>query len=281
MTVPRPIVKKKDNVEFLKHWKSHADNLLAAAVTGAHIHGSGNIAQSGKLLEKAVRKLFKENMAPTHKVVPGYFYSGDMVRSGQVDLMLCRTSELYMLNQDAKSIQGFAPFTSVSLICQVKNSASQINSALKQISASIEDWRGMKRALGHQGFTIPHKEQPLTCVIIGRSTEQELKKIRRAMKKHGDDLPTYVLVLEQGVLITPHPGPLAGDRLDFPESFGTGARWLSTPAADADHAPARVLLWLYFAIVSWLIEAEGGRKDFKVFLEAISRTFPLHYQQAI
>lgn len=284
LPVPRPTDKTKNKVEFLRHWKSHADNLLAAGMTGAHIHKSGNIAQSGKLLEKAVRKLFKESIAPTHKVIPGYFYSGDMTRSAQIDMMLCETSELYMLNQDAKSIQGFAPFTSVSVVCQIKNSASQIKSALDQISSANESWAQMRYdPIAQLAGESTYKEAPLTCVIIARANEKELATVRRAIKTHKRTQPTYTLVLEQGVIIGPKPNLLFDDddRADFYGYRQGGTGYVLRPPVGADCPQGRALLWLYFAIVSKLVFDEGNRSRFKPFLMSISRSFPLHFAEPL
>ena len=170
----------------------HSEELIKAARDGVKTHGTRNIRESGRPLEKAVQRLFNNSMPSIYIALSGYFFhETQFVLSNQVDFMLCDTGQALRLPPSASLDESYVGRQCLKCLGQIKSSATPrlIKEALKQHQDSLR----------HFG-----NAQEIPSFIIfglkGNSNNNSKNKIKLALEVYRGPLPTIIACLEEGVI---------------------------------------------------------------------------------
>jgi hypothetical protein len=257
---------------------THVDDLLSSVKKGRAAHAAGNIKASGEPFEEHFRKILEERLPSTNKVASGYFYDAASNCSAEVDVMIYEAEEAFRLDP-APQKQHYVPYTSISILGQVKNSAGELAAALEQIQGSIKAWHTMKAKAASLGITggMPHQFEPLSFVICGTSTAKDVAKLAATLKKGGAPYPDYVILLDRGLIVAGTYDMLEFDdpTIDFLQYTNVNCRHLCKPTGPDKGIPGIALLWLYFALVSKLNLDKGNNLRYQSFCQQIGKLYPL------
>ncbi|MCW5667836.1 MAG: hypothetical protein KIT35_28705 [Piscinibacter sp.] len=255
-----------------------AKAMLLKIEEGRAAHAVKNIKASGAPFEDAFRHLLSESLPPNNRVASGYFYGADSACSGEADVLIYEDREAFRLDP-APQDQHYVPYTSVSVIGQVKNSARELKDAIKQAHGCLTSWLAMHRNLASTGLTLggPHQDAPLTFVVCGTCTDKELGMIPEILKKQGRPFVDYIVLLERGRIIAGNLDLLQHDPpfIDFLDYRNVNGFHLCKPEGDASNEQGLALLWFYFALVSKLNLDHGNQLRYHGFCRQISNRYPL------
>ncbi len=255
-----------------------AKAMLLKISQGKAAHAAKNIKASGQPFEESFRALLAESLPPNNRVASGYLYGADSTCSAEADVLLYEDREAFRLDP-APQGQHYVPYTSVSIIGQIKNSARELKDGIKQAQGCLTSWLAMHRNLASTGLTLggPHQERPLTFVVCGTCTDKELEKIPAILKKQGRPFVDYIVLLERGRIIAGSLDLLQHDPpfIDFLEYRNVNGFHLCTPHGNASNEVGLALLWFYFALVSKLNLDHGNQLRYHGFCRQISNRYPL------
>jgi hypothetical protein len=142
-----------------------AKKMLIAVDQGRLAHKARNIKASGAPLEEAVRVLFSDSLPSNIKVASGYFYSASSRCSGEVDVLIYESEEAFRLDPSPQE-QHYIPYTSVSAIGQIKNSARELSNAIKQVQESLKMWGEMRREALSGGLLNPVCQRVSSVAVV-------------------------------------------------------------------------------------------------------------------
>lgn len=261
-----------------KQFGSHVEDLIGAVKKGRAAHAAGNIKASGAPLEENFRKILASSLPSTSKVASGYFYDAASNCSAEVDVMIYEDEEAFRLDP-APQEQHYVPYTSVSILGQIKNSASLLANALKQVQGSINAWDTMKKSLYSFGGATsqPFQFEPLTFVVCGTSTDKEVVELKATLQQAGAPYPDYILLLDRGIIVAgryemvEHDDPV----IDFLQYRNVNSHHLCRPAGPEEDVKGIALLWLYFALVAKLNLDKGNNLRYQAFCQQIGMLYPL------
>lgn len=255
-----------------------AKAMLLKIAEGRAAHAAKNIKASGRPFEDAFRAMLSESLPTTNRVASGYFYGADSTCSAEVDILLYEDREAFRLDP-APQDQHYVPYSSVSVIGQVKNSAGELGDAIRQAQGCLTSWHEMRRNLAMTGLTNgqPYQEQPLTFVVCGHCSDAQLKKIPSILKKKGRPLVDYILLLDRGEIVAGNLDVLVFDEpfIDFQQYRNVSALHLCKPDGESNKFQGLALMWFYFALVSKLNLDHGNNLRYHGFCRQISMRHPL------
>lgn len=255
------------------------DAMISAIADGRALHKTRNIKASGQPLENSLRQLLEDSLPSTCKVASGYFYGANSDCSPEIDVLVYEDKEAFRLDP-ASQDQHYIPYTSVSIMGQVKNSAADLPGAIEQVQRSIRSWHEMRSEMaavrgGAAGG--PPQEVPLTFVVCGECKEADLKKLPATLKKKGRPFVNYILLLDRGEIVAGNQDFFEFDdpSIDFYEYRNVNALQLCKPGNSTTHALGAALLWFYFALVSKLSLDQGNNLRYHTFCNQVSSLYPL------
>lgn len=271
-------------IDLPRQFTNRAKDMLQAVEKGRTMHASRNIKGSGAPLEAEIRKMLSESLPSTNKVATGYFYGASSQCSNEVDVLVYEDHEAFRLDP-GPSEQHYIPYTSVSIIGQVKNSSSDLPGAIKQVQNSINAWRGMwqemvRTAGTHNG---PAQFEPLTFIVCGESKDADMKKLGKTLEAKGSPYVDYILFLDRAEIVAGNCNFLAMDDpfISFLEYRSKNTLHLCKPDAATNDPIGVALLWLYFALVSKLGLDKGNNLRYHSFCRQIEHLHPLRPVQQL
>jgi hypothetical protein len=267
------------SLDIESQFSDHVKALLSAVDAGRRVHATANIAESGKPLEEHFRRLFSAALPPTISVSPGYFFNSTLDVSGQVDALFCDRSEMLQLPPAEGLDQRYVPYNCVRAMVQVKNGASCLHDAMRQIGDSIHSWREMRRRDGEFAPVSDDQSEPLALVIIGREgSESEVRKI---LAEAPGPQPAYVLLLEQGLLYgkdTVFRQVTDLEDANFSSQGNGGPLALLEANSDTGDIGGRLLMWVFFAVLYFLKPAGSGRA-FQALIKRVELDLGVRYSK--
>lgn len=264
-------------LDLPKQFGRKAKEMLLGIEEGRAAHKAGNIKASGAPFEQQFRNLLAESLPSTNIVASGYFYDAASRCSAEVDVLVYENKEAFRLDP-ASQEQHYVPYTSVSIMGQVKNSARDLPSAIKQVQGSMKVWREMRQALrAEMTSSEPLQNEPLTFIICGECSDAQLKKLSATLKKTGKPFADYILLLDRGLVIAGDLDILVFDPpiIDFLQYRNVTALHLCKPDGPLEHPEGVALLWFYFALVSKLNFDCGNNLRYHAFCGQIAKLYPL------
>lgn len=254
-----------------------AKHMLLAVEEGRAAHKAKNIKASGAPLEEELRRLLADSLPSTSKVASGYFYGPKSECSGEVDVLVYEDREAFRLDP-APQDQHYVPFTSVSILGQVKNSAGDLAVAIEQTQKSIKSWQMMQKEMSSTGATLggPTQERPITFVVCGVCDDAQRNKLADTLKLKGHPVVDYILLLDRGEIVAGNLDFLEYDDpvIDFTQYRNVNSWHVCKPSGSADRLGV-ALLWLYFALVMKLSVDQGNNLRYASFCNQISKLYPL------
>lgn len=274
--------------DLVDQFQRKADRMLLAIKDGRALHGARNIKSSGEPFEASVRTLFSDSVPSTSCATSGYFYGANSNISNENDVMIYEAREAFRLDP-APQEQHYVPFSSVSVIGQIKNSARDLPSALSQIQAAMKAWHEMAAHMAPKRVqhSSPIGFPPATFVICGECSDSHLSKLEATLKNAsaGGALPDYILLLDRGLIVA---GAMVGLSESAPIVFQTyrqvSSFHLCKPEPEnqaPESARGVALLWLYFALIDRLSLDVGNSLRYHAFCGQISETYPLMRQRKL
>lgn len=274
--------------DLVDQFQRKADRMLLAIKDGRALHGARNIKSSGAPFETSARTLFSDSLPATSCAVSGYFYGANSNISIENDVMIYEAREAFRLDP-APQDQHYVPFSSVSVIGQIKNSAKDLPSAISQIHASMKAWHEMAVHMGPKRaqHSSPIGFRPATFVICGECSDRDLNKLEETLKKASAEgsLPDYILLLDRGLIVA---GAMVGLPSDAPIEFQTyrqvASFHLCKPEPEnqvPEFAQGVALLWLFFALIDRLSLDVGNNLRYHAFCAQISENYPLMRQRKL
>lgn len=261
-----------------KQFGSHVEDLLGAVKKGRAAHAAGNIKASGAPLEEHFRKILAASLPSTSKVASGYFYDAASNCSAEVDVMIYEDQEAFRLDP-APQDQHYVPYTSVSILGQIKNSAGSLASALQQVRDSIKAWNTMKANVSsaYVASGQPYQFEPLTFVICGTSTDKDISELKTTLRQAGAPYPDYIMLLDRGLIVAGKFDMLEYGQpfIDFLQYRNVNSLHLCKPSGHSEDVQGIALLWLYFALVAKLSLDKGNNLRYQTFCQQIGRLYPL------
>jgi hypothetical protein len=255
-----------------------AKAMLLKVEEGRAAHAAKNIKASGQPFEDSFRAMLSESLPSTNRVASGYFYGADSACSPEVDVLLYEDREAFRLDP-APQDQHYVPYSSVSVIGQVKNSAGEIDGAIEQAQTCLSAWHEMRKNLVSTGMTTgqPYQEQPLTFVVCGDCADAQLQKIPRILQKRGRPYVDYILLLDRGRIVAGNLDIMVFDDpfIDFLQYRNVSSLHICKPDGDAKNEKGLALMWFYFALVSKLNFDHGNQLRYHGFCRQISLRHPL------
>ncbi|WP_325090324.1 DUF6602 domain-containing protein [Burkholderia contaminans] len=250
---------------------THAEALVKAAKVGAQIHVSGNIAESGGPLETAFRNLFGYALPSTFLTTAGYFFGHEFELSGQVDFLLCDETDVLKLPPQEGMVTGYVPYRSVKVMGQLKNSSRNLKEALDQTASALAIWKRM--ADRHPSTS---RKEPLALVVIGKGGTD--RQVRKTLASFQGRFPAYILLVEKGLLYGPRKNSLVfDDDAAFYTNQGNGGPLVLLEAATPPkNDSGRMLMWLFFAVLSHVVELQDNT-TLKRIVERAQNLNPVNY----
>ncbi len=267
-------------LDLLEWFENEVAEMLIAVSRGRATHKAGNIKASGAALENRLRQLFQNSLPSTNRVVSGYFYGADSSVSGEIDLMIYEDQEAFRLDP-ASQDQHYIPYTSVSIIGQIKNSARDLEDAIGQVQKAQSAWESMRQTTavarsGRMHGSAPTQEPPLTFVVCGNCSDAAYKKLRRSLEAKGRPYVDYILLLDRGVIVAGSYDLLVETTsIDFQQYRQVSSLYLCEPSGAPNHKKGVALLWFYFSLVSKLSLDRGYQLRYHSFCEQISSLYSL------
>lgn len=261
--------------QFVKHAKA----LLEAVDDGKQTHASSNIGESGKPFENQLRQLFKDTLPNVFQVLPGFFFDCRMLLSNQVDVLICDQTELLKLPPNRDLEQSYILFNSVRVMLQLKNSAGCLSDALGQSAKAITAWRTMK--INNTDFASSNGllVEPLSIVVIGRGGDES--STRKVLQNFQGPLPAYLLLLEQGLFYGKESvlARVAEDQSAyFSGQQNGGPLALLELDGNQEHPEARMLMWLFFAVLHQL-QSKTSTSAFEALIKRVQHDYPLRFSE--
>lgn len=260
------------SLDIHDQFKNHAQGLVNAANTGAKVHASGNIAESGGAFETTFRGLFSYALPSTFLTTAGYFFGHEFELSGQVDFLLCDETDVLRLPPQQGMLTGYVPYRSVKVMGQLKNSFGTLKDALEQTSSALTTWKEM--ADRHPSST---RTRPLAIVVIGKGgTDKQAKKIISNFK---GILPAYILLVEKGLLYGRDRATTLvfdNDAVFYEDQGNGGPLVLLEAASPPKNDAGRMLMWLFFAVLSHVTKPEENT-TLKRIVERAKLLNPIRY----
>ncbi len=252
--------------------------MLLAVEMGGALHASGNIKASGASLEDEIRKMLSESLPSTNKVATGYFYDASSKCSNEVDVLVYEAYEAFRLDP-APGAQHYIPYTSVSIIGQVKNSSKDLSKAIEQVQNSVNTWREMRKDTLRTTGTNEGIEQlePLTFIVCGKSNDADMKKLGETLKSRGAPYVDYILFLDRGEIVAGYNDLFtdSDQSINFLQYGSRNTLHLCKPVAETCEPIGVALLWLYFALVYKLDWDKENRLRYHSFCRQIERLYCL------
>lgn len=165
----------------------HSDALIKAANDCKKTHGTKNIRESGRPLEKAVQKLFNNSIPPAYIALSGYiFRNATFLLSNQIDFLLCDNAQTLRFPPSETLDESYVAQQSVRCFGQIKSSATPtlIKAALAQHTET---------------FKFYNTDNVPSFIIFGLGSKD---KISSFLAGYTGPLPTVILCLEDGGIFT-------------------------------------------------------------------------------
>lgn len=271
------------NLDLPKQFDLLAKTMVLAVGAGRLSHGAGNIKAAGAPLEVSFRKLLIDSLPSSNKVTDGYFYGANSDCSGEIDVLVYEDKEAFRLDPPSQA-QHYVPYTSVSILGQIKNSARDLGGAIDQSQKAISSWKKMKSemALTNASLGGPIQHEPLTFIVCGECKDSAYKKIRKILQLKGRPFVDYILFLDRGEIVAGDYSFFDSDPhiIDFQRFNSVDSLYLCKPAVTA-YQQGVALLWLYFALVSKLNLDQGNNLRYRSFCNQISNLYQLHAYQKL
>lgn len=271
-------------IDLPRQFTNRAQDMCRAVEKGRAIHAAGNIKASGAPLEAEIRKMLSESLPSTNKVATGYFYGASSQCSNEVDVLVYEDHEAFRL-APGPSEQHYIPYTSVSIMGQVKNCSSDLPGAIEQVQNSINAWHGMRqemaRTVGVQYG--PVQFEPLTFIICGEGKDADMKKLGHTLAEKGGPYVDYILFLDRAEIVAGNCDLLVTDHpfINFFEYKSKTALHLCRPDTAAGEPIGVALLWLYFALITKLGLDKGNNLRYHSFCRQIEHLYPLRTVQKL
>lgn len=251
------------------------DEMILAIKTGRSLHAAKNIKSSGNPLEQLFRSFLEDSLPSTNKVASGYFYDGKSRCSNEVDVLIYEEKEAFRLDPGLQE-QHYVPFTSVSIMGQIKNSANELENAIDQVQKSIKTWSEMRSFRGELLNNTPYQFEPLSFIVCGETRDNQLSKLEEILKRKGRPYVDYILLLDKGLIVTGNVNlfeeqPAKINFLDYRNSHVLHLCKPDNPAQQKGIA----LLWFYFALVTKLNLDSGNNLRYQSFCKQIEIAYPL------
>jgi len=265
---PKPV----RTLDVHDQFATHAGALVRAAQVGGKVHATGNIVESGGPLETTFRKLFAYALPSTFLTTAGYFFGHEFELSGQVDFLLCDETGVLKLPPEEGMVTGYVPYRSVKVMGQLKNSFNKLPDALEQTSSALALWKAM--ASRHPSST---RREPLALIVIGKGGTD--KQVRNALSKFEGRFPAYILLVEKGLLYGPKTtySMMFDDDAAFYANQGNGGPLALLEAATAPtNDKGRMLMWLFFAVLSHVVEPQDNT-TLKRIVQRAQELNPVNY----
>lgn len=264
-------VKSVRVLDLHDQFAAHAEGLINAAKAGAKIHASGNIAESGGPFETAFRGLFGYALPTTFLTTAGYFFGHEFELSGQVDFLLCDETDVLKLPPQEGMVTGYVPYRSVKVMGQLKNSIGTLADALEQSSYALKLWKDMA-----DRYASTSRLEPVAVVVIARGgSDAQVKKV---LEKFKGRLPAYILLVEKGLLYGRKPKTtlvLENENMFLGEQGNGGPLVLLESSTSPKSDSGRMLMWLFFAILSHVVPPEN--KTLQRIVERAKELNPIRY----
>lgn len=268
----------KGQLNLPNQFELKAMEMLLAIEQGKSSHRSGNIKSSGAPLEERIRSLLSESLPSTFKVASGYFYGASSQCSPEVDVLIYDDQEAFRLDP-APQDQHYVPYTSVSIMGQVKNSARDLPGAIDQVHKTLKAWHEMRKELLEVAIATGqrHQEKPLTFIVCGKSSDQNVSKLAATLKSKGGPYVDYILLLDRGLIIAGNYDQVEYDEptIGFLQHRRVDSLHLCKPDGPPECFRGVALLWFYFAMVTKLNYDRGTTMRYSQFCSQIEALYPL------
>ncbi|MBB5371327.1 MULTISPECIES: DUF6602 domain-containing protein [unclassified Janthinobacterium] len=273
-----------NELDLPAQFDARVKKMLIAVDQGRLAHKARNIKASGAPLEEAVRSLFSDSLPSNNKVASGYFYSASSRCSAEVDVLIYESEEAFRLDP-APQEQHYVPYTSVSAIGQIKNSAGELPNAIKQVQESLKAWTEMRNEAlrGRANGDRAYRERPLTFIVCGKCTDSDFRKLKTMLKSKGRPYVDYILLLDRGKIVAGNYDlfELNNPVINFFSYRNVSSLHLCAPNGAPDYPQGIALLWIYFAVVSKLNWDKGNMLRYNEFCRHIEIIYPLQMQQQL
>lgn len=250
-----------------------------AVKKGRAKHEAGNIKDSGKALEDEFRAMLSESLPSTSKVATGYFYDAYSECSNEVDVLIYEAHEAFRLDP-SKGEQAYLPYTSVSIIGQIKHSSRELSGAIAQINTSMNTWFSMRQRVSKIFGTEPGplQRKPLTFIVCGESRDCDLEKLESTLSADKGRYVDYILFLDRAEIVASASGlfDATDQHINFCQYESRGALHLCSPKVTDEDPSGIALLWLYFALIDKLNSDKGENLRYSLFCRQIEVLYPLH-----
>lgn len=268
-------MKKIPKLDLPLQFDIKAEEMLLAVKAGQRLHEAKNIKSSGLPFEQSLRGFLGESLPSTSKVASGYFYGASSQCSSECDILIYEERESFRLDP-ARQDQHYVPFTSLSAIGQLKNSANDLQKAIKQVQKSMKAFDEMYCYRRELHTKLPEQLIPLTFAICGSSADIENESLVEAIKATGEPQVDYILLLDKGLIITKLNDTLGGPPSEVSFNLRNGSSvYLCKPAKDSRLNKGMALLWFYFALVHKLSQDTGNTLRYQSFCKQIELAYPL------
>ena len=260
-----------------EQFERKAKAMLLAMEEGRAAHRAGNIKASGAPLEEHIRRLLSESLPSTNKVASGYFYGANSRCSAEIDVLVYEDQEAFRLDPTRQE-QHYVPYTSVSIVGQVKNSARDLPNAIDQVQKTLTAWHEMRSELLGSGYSNgqPYQERPLTFIVCGECPDSSFSSLRATLEKKGRPYVDYILFLDRGLIVAGNLDVLVEfEFIDFFQYRNISSLHLCRPDGASNYSQGVALLWFYFALVSKLNLDKGNNLRYRVFCNQIAILYPL------
>jgi hypothetical protein len=272
--VPRG--KKVGAIDLVRLFEAEAVALMNAVERGELLHGTFNIRDSGAPLEQEFRNFLSRKLPSQFRVLTGYLFDTSSKCTPQIDATILGASECHEVMQSGEGA-SYVPFTSALAIFEIKNSTYSAKDSLNQLAKITKSINEMRKQVDWKG----KPPSPLLSVMLFAKTDGCKVEDFRDWYQENEDGPTYVVLLDRGIIIT-HQTLLAQfleyddkNRIEYNDHEVPGELRICSPGAGKDYQKGRILLWLYYTIVSYLNCFEENRPGVRAFTNDAVKRFPL------
>jgi len=278
-------VKNHGNIDLVSIFQAEAEKLLNAVVRGKLLHKTGNIRESGAILEHEFREFLQTKVPSQFRVMQGYLFDVNSKCTPQIDAMIVNSMECHELMTSVDG-SGYLPFTSVLAVIEIKNTTYGIKKSLTQlakITIEIENMKTeMKRAMSPKK---PQLFEQISIMFFANSSNSKPSEFIEYYSNQTNRVPTYTVLLDRGIIIANQSlfydlfDVKESENLGFHDHQSAGEPCLYIPDNPENHnndfKAGGVLLWLYFTLMAHLNKSEQNQRQILAFTEHANLTYPM------
>lgn len=235
-----------------------AQELLTSIQRGRILHKTHNIRDAGAPLEASFRELFAALLPSGFLVRHGFLYDTTSNCTPQLDIIIAAADRSQVMLK-APDGATYSAVTDAYAVGEIKSSADALKKHLTQFAVQVGQIQDMRRTVTEWSlFSAP---ELIGFMVIGDSSKLRHVDLAHHWAMHPDGKPSYILLLDKGLIVTPYSIDLAeigmvGDATPVMRPTGPDVAIWSADGEEADR-PGLALLWLYYAIIHQLRHSQA------------------------